>query len=235
MSTDISKLCADFIRGSYLAHSGEKLKASHAREMVAAFFGYKSHAALIAEQKYPLSQLNEATILVPDILLLDKRQTRLNGLPKGLWRPHDLSARLSAFLKDEGYFGGEIWLYESLENYIMEVFLVENDHLILDELSGTMAETNAYFDEAYYESATVSYGDDDVIVEVDGTYYGSNDQDKLFSGDKIDMSVTVTLYRMAGKIGFLRCELSAGGSVNDDWVDPDLRHGAPVSASSTRF
>ncbi len=45
MDDDISKLCADFLRANH-----EGLRASHARELVAAFFGYKSHAALLADK-----------------------------------------------------------------------------------------------------------------------------------------------------------------------------------------
>ncbi|HDQ6546386.1 TPA: hypothetical protein QBF42_003944 [Escherichia coli O105:H7] len=37
MSTDLSKLCADFLRQNHVSQSTEKLKASHARELVAAF------------------------------------------------------------------------------------------------------------------------------------------------------------------------------------------------------
>jgi len=52
VNTDLSKLCADFLRASYKSQTLGKLKASHARELVAAFFGYKSHAALLAEKNY---------------------------------------------------------------------------------------------------------------------------------------------------------------------------------------
>ncbi|EFF9634472.1 hypothetical protein GLS05_24690, partial [Escherichia coli] len=80
MSTDLSKLCADFLRQNHVSQSTEKLKASHARELVAAFFGYKSHAALMAEKTYPLVQLEEAYIFIPDIPLMNDRRSKLNGL-----------------------------------------------------------------------------------------------------------------------------------------------------------
>ncbi|MEM7224454.1 MAG: hypothetical protein AAF495_15860 [Pseudomonadota bacterium] len=229
MSTDFSKLCADFLRESHRMASGEKLKASHARELVAAFFGYKSHAALLAESRYPVSRLEETNILVPNVPLMDGRRRRLTGLPASVRSSYELASNLCTFLQDEDHFTGQVWLYESLENYILEVFLPEHDYLVSDELSGVMAETNAYFDESLYESASVSEGDDDVVIEVEGVYNGTNDPDKPFSGNKIDVSVTVTLYRMAGRTGFLDFEVSAGGAVSQDWVDWEDVHGAPAS------
>ncbi len=134
MSTDLSKFCADFIRTSYNAAEGGKLKATHAHELVAAFFGYKSHAALIKDKRYPLDHIDKAKILIPDIPLLEKRRQCLNGLPENLLSSAELASQLSSFLKNENYFSGEIWLYESLENYVMEVLLIEYDHIVMDQL-----------------------------------------------------------------------------------------------------
>jgi hypothetical protein len=39
------------------------------------------------------------------------------------------------------------------------------------------------------------------------------------------MKVTITLPRVAGKVGFSNPEVEAGGNVNDDWVDPEIRFG----------
>ena len=137
--------------------------------------------------------------------------------------PHFQVHAVSEFLQTKGYFVGELWRYESLESYVMEELLVQNGTLLLDELSGIMAETNAYFDEPYFETATMQddeYGN--LVVTVGGIYSGENDPDKMFHGNQIDMSVTVTFYRIAGRRGFLDYDISAGGKVNHDWVDPDL-------------
>lgn len=42
----------------------KKLKATHARELIAALFGYRSHAALLADEDYSLDQIDRAYILV---------------------------------------------------------------------------------------------------------------------------------------------------------------------------
>ncbi len=49
--------------------------------------------------------------------------------------------------------------------------------------------------------------------------------EKPFCGDTLDIVVQVTLPRIAGKRGFYNFEIEAGGSINDDWVDPELRYG----------
>lgn len=222
MTIDVSKLCSDFLRQSF---PDTKVKATHARELVAAFFGYKSHAALLAEQEYPLFKLEEAELLVPSMGMMENRRSQLDGLPPDLPSSRDLAERLSSFLKREKIFNGEIWLYPSLETYVMEDYLVKNEHILYDELSGVMAETNACFDDAHYETATITEEAGALLVAIDGALYGSNDGERPFCGDQIDMRVTITLSRVAGKTGFMSPEIEAAGTVNDDWVDPEIRFG----------
>ncbi|MEE9358116.1 hypothetical protein [Candidatus Vondammii sp. HM_W22] len=225
MKTDISKLCADFLRTSYASKTGAKLKATHTRELIAAFFGYKSHAALISEKSYPLDNLEEAAILVPDIPLLTRRQARLKELPDDLPQSQELASLISTFLSDKGYFGGNVWIYDTLEAYITEVLLIECDNFISDELSGVMAETNAGFEDSpYYENAKIVDTGDDLEIIASGTLKGTQIGDKMFSGDRIDFGVRVTLPRIAGKRSFLDFEIEAGGAVNDDWRDKESVH-----------
>lgn len=226
MSIDLSKLCADFLRQNHASQSTEKLKASHARELVAAFFGYKSHAALMAEKTYPLEKLEEAYIFIPDIPLMNDRRAKLGGLPNDLTPSIDIAKLLSGMLSDEGLCGANIWLYDTLETYIAEVFLPDCQSLIDDQLSGTMSETNAgFFDSPYYDDVQIVDRGDELVAIAKTQYKGEPLDDKPFCGDTIDMAVQVTLPRMAGKRGFYDFELEVGGSVNDDWVDPELRYG----------
>ncbi|HCL9595570.1 TPA: hypothetical protein N2370_005164, partial [Escherichia coli] len=163
MSTDLSKLCADFLRQNHVSQSTEKLKASHARELVAAFFGYKSHAALMAEKTYPLVQLEEAYIFIPDIPLMNDRRSKLNGLPNDLTQSIDLARLLSDMLTSEGLCGGNVWIHDTLENYIVEVLLPDCQSLIDDQLSGLMAETNAEFFDAYYDDVQIEDRGDKLV------------------------------------------------------------------------
>lgn len=226
MSNDLSKLCADFLRQNHSSQSTEKLKSSHARELVAAFFGYKSHAALMAEKIYPLVQLEEAYIFIPDIPLMNDRRSKLDGLPSDLTPSIDIAKLLSGMLAGEGLCAGNIWLYDTLETYIAEVLLPDCQTLIDDQLSGTMAETNAgFFDDPYYDDVQIEDRGDALVAIAKTQYKGEPLDDKPFCGDTIDLIVQVTLPRMAGKRGFYDFELEAGGSVKDDWVDPEVRYG----------
>ncbi|HGO5303870.1 TPA: hypothetical protein ACK21Z_004707 [Vibrio harveyi] len=226
MSIDLSKLCADFLRQNHASQSTEKLKASHARELVAAFFGYKSHAALMAEKTYPIAQLEEAYIFIPDISLMNDRRPKLTGLPNDLNQSIDLAKLLSDMLSEEGLYGGDVWLYDTLETYIVEVLLPDCQSLIDDQLSGAMVETNAgFFDAPYYDDVKIEDRGDELVAIAKAQYKGESLDDKPFCGDTLNMVVKVTLPRMAGKRGFYDFELEAGGSVNDDWVDPELRYG----------
>ena len=103
----VSKLCADHLR-VYADARGIKLKAAHAHELVAAFFGYNSRAALLAEQAYPLDHLEDAQLLVPDILRMEQRRACMQGLPMSLASSSDLAGELVERLKAEGLFSGEV-------------------------------------------------------------------------------------------------------------------------------
>lgn len=234
--SDLSKLCADYFRTSYTSQTTGKLKASHARELVAAFFGYKSHAALIAEKAYPLDKLDEAVILVPDIPLVEQRRSRLSGLPDDAPESRTLAEMLSTYLQEKGHFGGDVWLYDSLESYVMEVLLIDSDALVSDALSGTMAETNASFEDfPYYEDAKIEDTGDALEITVSGKLQGKPLDDKLFSGDTIDMGVRVLLPRIAGKCSFLDFDIEAVGSVNDDWRDKDMHYEVPNVRPKEQF
>lgn len=222
MAPDISKLCADHLRETVYSFNGEKLKASHAHELVAAYFGYKSRAALLAEAEYPLSKLREAAILAPNVPLMDERRKKLDGLQAGLPPSKDLALSLGNFLEDEDLFTGDIWLDDNVEVFVRDRYLHEGAAgKIMDKLSGVMAETNAIFDWPNYEEAVATHDDDEVVVEITGTYEGSSDPERPFSGDKLNVRITVTLPREAGRAGFGEPHISASGEVDDAWYDPD--------------
>jgi len=98
---DVSKLCSDFLRECYPG-----LKATHARELVAAYFGYKSHAALLADKANSLEFLDMAAVLVPDDYVIDERRDCLNGLPEHLPHSYKLVDDLTHFLQSEELFTG---------------------------------------------------------------------------------------------------------------------------------
>lgn len=226
MSTQLSKLCADHLRQSFNILTGEKLKASHAIQLVAAFFGYKSHAALLAERKYPLDDLEEAHIFIPDVELIELRRKKLKHLPENLPNSIDIAKELVSFLTTGQHIGADIWLSDSFETYCLETLLVNCQDLIDDQLSGVMAETNAgFWNQPWYEIESIEDKQDELLIIASAKHEGESIEDKPFSGDTIDFQVQISLPRIAGKRGFYEFDVVAGGEVNDDWVDPELKYG----------
>lgn len=72
----ITKLCADSLRSFTQDTYGITLKASHAHELIAAFLGYNTKAALLADTKYPISNLEKAEFIVFDADNLDYANQR---------------------------------------------------------------------------------------------------------------------------------------------------------------
>jgi hypothetical protein len=224
--TDTSKLCADFLRNHYLTIYKQKIKASHAHELVAAFFGYKSHAALLSDQDYPISALGEATILAPAISLMEERISQLKDFPFIRYGEVNPGQALADYLLDAELFKGEIWpvwKFTDLKNYISDRLLFDEDSHIMDELSGTMAETNAEFSSfPEYELTEYEEDGDTIRAEFSGVYDGEQLEDKPFSGDTIEFDVEVLITIVAGRRCFSACEISAGGRIKDDyWDGPD--------------
>lgn len=78
----IPKLCADTLRASADTNYSTKLKSSHAHELVAAFFGYNSNAALLADTTAPISNLPQANIIVlAPTEPIEQRRKKLQDLP----------------------------------------------------------------------------------------------------------------------------------------------------------
>lgn len=216
MST-IQKDCADFLRMTFNNLTGGKLGSGHAHEIVAAYFGYCTAAALRTEPKYQLSALDEAAILIPDLRLMDHRMQQLNGLPGGLPNVDELASQLSGFLSKNGYLSGEVWYTRDLEEYIEVSFIQEDPMMIEDALSGEMATTNAFFDELYIDKVSLDVGDDVLVANVSGALNGENDPDKPFHGDSIAFTTMMTFERVAGRIGYRRPELETSGAVDDSY------------------
>jgi hypothetical protein len=82
---NITKTCADSLRTFINENYGIKLKSTHAHELVAAFFGYKSKNALLADSKYPISNLHQAKIIImASDDSIEQRREDLEGLPSDL-------------------------------------------------------------------------------------------------------------------------------------------------------
>ncbi|RDJ00756.1 hypothetical protein B5K05_33330 [Rhizobium phaseoli] len=216
----IHKECVDALRAKYRALTGNKLVAGHAHEIVAAYFGYGTAAALRAEAKYPLTLLEEAEVLMPALAVMDQRIAELQGIPGDLPTVDELAAQISEFLFEAGHFSGKIWSNRNIGEEV-STYAYENPLTILDELSGEMATTNAYFDGFYIDEAEVSSNDEGLTVTLTGTAEGEQDQERAFSGDKINFTTSVTFDLVAGRVAYREPEFDTGGSVDDSYFDDD--------------
>lgn len=124
---DIIKLCADNLRTCSKNH-GIKLKASHAHELVAMFFGYKSKAALLVDTLYPVSNLPQATIIIlAPIKLIDERRESLQNLPSDLPDTDTLREWFYAPLLAEKWFSSKFRPnYKELAAFLSDEYLRRN-------------------------------------------------------------------------------------------------------------
>jgi len=213
----IYKDCADHLRASYRHQTGGHLLSGHAHELVAAFFGYGSAAALRADLVYPVSQLEQADILIPDLALMDARRLQLTAdLPDS----GALASDLCDLLRSLGHFSGEDWNSRDLPDQINDY--VQRDPMMIEEdLNGQISLTNAYFDELYLDEVVPEPNEDALMVTINGSLNGTSDQDRVFSGDKIIFSTLMTFNRVAGRVAFSSPELETSGYVDQSYYDDE--------------
>ncbi|MGJ1384938.1 hypothetical protein ACR782_01960 [Sphingobacterium spiritivorum] len=111
MKLEITKACADSLRTFTKKNHGIQLKSSHAHEIVAAYLGYSSRAALLADKKCPISNLNDAEIIILNVpsLFVEERLKTLENLPSGLPTSDILAAGVYTPIVAEEQFSGKIW------------------------------------------------------------------------------------------------------------------------------
>lgn len=218
----IQKLCADHLRDSYRELTGKKLGSGHAHEIVAAYFGYVTASALQAETKYPLDDLAQADILIPDIARMEARRMLLTGLPEDLAPSRVLADDISTMLKTTGNFAGQTWDSQYLSDDING--FVQNDPMVIEgDLSDAVSETNASFDELYLDEVDVEINDDGLVATIDGSLNGEQDQDRVFHGDKIKFTSIMTMHRVAGRVAYENPEFETTGGVDDSmYYDPEM-------------
>jgi len=211
----LPKDCVDHLRSTYETLTGKRLGSGHAHEIVAAYLGYPTAAALQAERRFPLTEMAEAEILIPDLRLMDGR---VRQIQKDLVGPPDVNgfaSVLGAFLVASGHFTGEVWLARDLSDEVND-YVQRNPSEIEEALSGEMASTNAYFDEIYIDGYDFRPSPDALVVTVSGSMDGENDPDKAYHGDKILFTSELTFERVAGRIAYARPEFDTSGGIDTE-------------------
>ena len=126
MNKDISKNCADSLRTFTKEKYNIKLKAAHAHELVAAYFGYSSKNAMLADTKYPISNLGQAEIVVmmPDSFI-DQRRNNLQDLSPELPDSYTLGEAIYTALFSDEWWKSQYPPFRSFEK--LAKYLVENN------------------------------------------------------------------------------------------------------------
>lgn len=195
MQHDITKLCADSLRAFTLDKYGIKLKPTHAHELGAAFFGYPSRNTMLADTKYPISNLHLAQIIImtPDTFI-DQRRKDLGGLPPELPDSYALGEGIYAALFSEQWWSSPYPPFRSFEK--MATYIADED-------VKKRGPEGAYRNHAS-EDIKIERIDDTVKIIV-FRFYRVPGVDGV---QEATITTTITLHRLAGHIGYSRAHVS---------------------------
>lgn len=194
MNTVLSKVCSDSLRNFAQEKHGVKLKASHAHELAAAYFGYKSKNAMLADEKFPLKNLIQAEVVVmtPDEVI-DKRRASLEGLPAGLPDSYALGGAFYEPIFASDAYGSEAPPFRSFQ--ALAKFLFDRDEACKS---------------AFWLSPQGSLHHVVVVEDLGGkvllTVYHLHQPPTPEA--MVDGKTTISLSRIAGKIGFVNVKIS---------------------------
>jgi hypothetical protein len=194
MQQDLSKICADSLRTFTNEKYDIKLKAAHAHELVAAYFGYPSKNTMLADSKYPISNLAQAEIVVmaPDDFV-DQRRKNLHGLSSELPDSYTLGEAVYGSLFSDEWWASPYPPFRSFEK--LAKFLVENND--------AFREVFKFFrDVPMHHFVEVKTAKNGVLLTVFHSHQTSN-------GEMLgDGKATINLPRVAGHIGYGKPKVS---------------------------
>jgi len=193
MQHEITKKCADTLRSFALNNYGIQIKSTHAHELVAAYFGYSSRAALLADTKSPITNLRQAefVVLTPTVQIKE-RCKELKGLPENL--PHELVEGVYLPLYDEN----DKWILTKIWPNLEELGKA---------LADQYANLNPYhspFQRLQRQGVKLEFQNDLVAIAVFREYI--NPSFTLASGKNVLRGVVdvFNLKRVAGFIGYVQ-------------------------------
>lgn len=188
MKQDVSKICADSLRTFTNEKYGIKLKAAHSHELVAAYFGYPSNNAMLADTKYPNRNLDQAEIIVmTSDDFIDQRRKNLQGLSSELPDSYTLGEAVYVPLFSDERWASSCPPFRSFEK--LAKFLVENNDAFQNVFK-------SYRDVPMHHTVDVKIAENDVILTVLHSHRTS-------AGEMLgDGKTTINLPRVAGHIGY---------------------------------
>ncbi len=194
MKQNLSKICADSLRSFTNKKYDIKLQASHAHELVAAYFGYASKNAMLADTQHPISNQNQSEIVVmkPDGFI-DQRRENLQGLSSDLPDSYKLGEAVFEALFTDEWWASPYPPFRSFKT--LAKYLVENDHVYQEQFK-------YYRDIPMHHHVDVKDEENDVALTVHH-YYETSAGENLVVG-----KTTIKLTRVAGRIGYANPRIS---------------------------
>lgn len=202
----IANLCADHLR-AFSNQQGVKLKSSHAHELVAAVFGYKSKAAMLADTIYSIDNLAQAQFLVlTPSMFIDQRRKCLKDLPLELPETFIIAEELFTRLISEGWFLGKSFgMWKHLADILITDHLLKYGSSILSMDFGRNEIAHSKFDKSGDEYNLIpDITGLAVKLVVNNLRYASSNDDF----QSIDISAAIKLKRIAGHVGYSNPEIS---------------------------
>lgn len=191
--SSISKLCANHLR-ILSQNYGVQLKSGHAHELVAAFFGYKSRAAMLADSLFSIENLNKVQILIlTPTAFIDERRKLLEGLSSELPHTSFLAEETFVYLALIGAFSGRSFgTWGSLAESLTTEYLQKNSKVIFP---ASYAQQYLFNKPLYEFSPKMEMTSKGIKLTVENTYYDRDFQ-------ILDLKLSIELLRTAGHIGF---------------------------------
>lgn len=201
-----SKRCADHLRAFSNTH-GIKLKSGHAHELGAAFCGYKSRAAMLADTLSPIENIAQTQylVLIPSSFIDDRRKY-LEDLPSDLSDTYTLGEQMFVKLISEEKLSFRVFpSWTHLAEALTTEYLKKQGSLILSQ-NFQRKNASIIFNKPLYEfNPKVETVDSEVKLIVSNRYYVSNNISFLGS---INIKIAIKLHRVAGHIGYANAEIS---------------------------
>ena len=194
MQHEIFKLSADSLRTFSKEKYDIKLKAAHAHELVAAFFGYSSKNTMLADTKYPISNMSQAEIIVmtPDVFI-DQRREDLQELSSELPDSYTLGEAVYDFLFSDEWWASPYPPFRSFEKLAKQ--LVENNDAYKNVFK-------FYRDVPMHHIVEIKDEEDGVTLTVIHSHRTS-------AGEMLGVGkTTIKLRRVAGRIGYGKPQVS---------------------------
>lgn len=195
-----NKIGADHLR--VLSNNlGVKLKASHAHELVAAFFGYKSKAALYADTQFSISSLPQANVIVlRPSAPIDQRRKELQDFPSNLPDSNTLYEDVfTRLILEKVIVTTKIWSSYDLERQAI---------LLAQEYQDAKQLTKIYHAPSHNE-VKIETKHDGILLTIT-PYHPVSGYRRDDSGKNSFSSLLTTIWlkRIAGHIGYAEPEIS---------------------------